>query len=208
MKDIPLLIVAVTISTYWSCVALMVARSWIKFRGPAGAVPKTRRERLMWLIWVPNTAAWIALPWAAWNASDGSFVLVGAGLSLWTYQSVRWLAALLAVLAFGLTTRCWLAMASNWTMAVNPNKPTELLTNGPFALVRHPIYALSLLLMLCTMTVVGTLPMLLVGVIHIAMIVGKAVGEERYLEQLHGESYRQYRKATNRFLPLRTFERA
>ena len=206
MKDFPLLIVAVTISAYWLCVALMIARSWIKFRGPAGAVPKTRIERLMWLVWVPNTAAWITLPWMAWNASSGDLTLADAGLPLWMVHSVRWLAAVIVVLAFGLTIRCWLAMASNWTMAVNPNKPTELLTIGPFALVRHQIYALSLLLMLCTMTVVGTLPMLLVGVIHIAMIVGKAVGEERYLERLHGESYKRYRQATNRFLPGRRLE--
>ncbi|MCH5374001.1 MAG: isoprenylcysteine carboxylmethyltransferase family protein, partial [Planctomycetes bacterium] len=108
-----------------------------------------------------------------------------------------------AVLSFATTVRCWLAMGSNWSMAVNPKKPTRLLTEGVYSVVRHPIYALSLLLMLCTMLVVANLPMLLVGAIHITMLVGKAASEERYLLGLHGEAYAQYCRMTNRFLPCR-----
>jgi len=203
IPTVPLFIVALTVSAYWFCVFVMVGRSWVKFRGPAGAIPKTSAERWMWLIWVPNTAAWVALPWVAWDASRDSLAPLSTNPAQLAWSGLSWLAAIVAVLAFAMTSRCWLAMGSNWTMAVNPKKPTRLVTEGPFSLVRHPIYALSLLLMLCTMLIVATLPMLLVGLIHVAMLVGKASSEERYLLRVHGEAYADYCRRTSRFLPCR-----
>lgn len=191
-------IVAAVVSAYWLCVLVMVARSWVRFRGSAGALPKTRLERRMWLVWVPNTIAWIALPWVAWDRAD--HWLEGQN---WALTAAGWLAAVLAVLAFWLTSRCWLAMGSNWTMAVNPKKKTELITQGVFGVVRHPIYALSLLLMACSMAAIPRWPMWLVGAIHVAMILTKAASEERYLRQVHGGAYEQYCRTTDRFLPLR-----
>lgn len=197
-KPWPAAIVAAVVSAYWLCVLVMVARSWVRFRGPAGALPKTRLERRMWLVWVPNTVAWIVLPWVAWDRADRWW----AGQN-WGLTAAGWLAAVLAVLALWLTSRCWLAMGSNWTMAVNPKKRTELITQGVFGVVRHPIYALSLLLMACTMVAIPWWPMWLVGAIHIAMILTKAASEERYLRQVHGGAYEQYCRTTDRFLPIR-----
>jgi protein-S-isoprenylcysteine O-methyltransferase Ste14 len=204
MTVLALFTVAATISAYWLCVLVMVSRSWLKFRTPAGAVPKTRLERWLWLIWVPNTAAWVALPWIAWDAlldGEPEGILVRLGL---VPTVLRWAAAMLAVPAFALTVRCWLAMGSSWSMAITPRKQTELLTRGPFGLVRHPIYALSLMLMTCTMVAVANLPTLIVGAIHIALIVTKAAGEERFLLRLHGPTYAEYCRSTSKFLPGRS----
>jgi protein-S-isoprenylcysteine O-methyltransferase Ste14 len=81
---------------------------------------------------------------------------------------------------------------------------SNLLTRGPFGLVRHPTYSLSLLLMGCTMVVVANLPILLVGVVHIVSIAVKAVSEERHLLRLHGAPYEAYCRSTGRFLPGRS----
>jgi protein-S-isoprenylcysteine O-methyltransferase Ste14 len=152
----------------------------------------------MWVVWVPNTAAWIAIPWIVWDRADRWLADMP-----WIFEAIRWPAAILAVLAFCLTARCWLAMGSNWTMAVNPKKKTSLITDGPFGLVRHPIYALSLMLMACTMAAIPAWPMWLVGTIHVTMILTKAVSEERYLRQVHGAAYDQYCRQTDRFFPWR-----
>ena len=194
----PVALVAATISAYWLCVFLMVGRSWLRFRGPAGALPKTRLERRMWIIWLPNTAAWVAFPWLAWNRAE-----TWLGDAGWVFDQLRWPAALVAIAAFGLTSHCWLSMGSNWTMAVNPKKKTALITHGPFAVVRHPIYALSLTLMACTMVAIPAWPMWLVGAIHISMILTKVASEERYLRQVHGADYDRYCQQTARFLPWR-----
>ena len=55
--------------------------------------------------------------------------------------------------------------------------------------------------MLCTMVVVPTLPMLVLGVVHIALMVVKAVNEERHMLARHGAAYATYLEATGRFLP-------
>lgn len=201
-SDIPQTVVAATVTMYWICVFSMVVRSWARFRVTSGSLPKTALEKRMWILWVPTIAAWIAL---AWNSSN----LVTSALqseSYLVYQCwsvLTWVAAVSTVTAFVLTTRCWLSMGSNWTMAVRPDKETRLITDGPFATVRHPIYSLSLLLMISTLIAVTNWWMLLVAVIHCSMLVLKSWNEEQYLTRTHGQQYLEYLKQTNRFVPVR-----
>jgi protein-S-isoprenylcysteine O-methyltransferase Ste14 len=86
-------------------------------------------------------------------------------------------------------------------MAVAPDQATDLVTTGLYGLVRHPIYALSSLLMLCTLVVVPTVPVLLMAVIHIGMMLAKARNEERFLAGRHGAVYLRYMQRTGRFVP-------
>ncbi len=202
-SQIPQLVVATAVTLYWTCVVAMVARSWSKFKVSSGSLPKTRLERTMWLLWVPTIIAWNLLAWYSSNAVTESLASLGiTGLSgLWFF--VICLGALAACFAFLTTTRCWLGMGRNWSMAVTPSKDTELITEGVFSKVRHPIYALSLMLMISTMVVVANWMMLAVGTIHCSMLVLKAWNEERYLCQTHGRQYEEYRRTTNRFIPVR-----
>ena len=199
----PELLVAITISSYWACVLLMSIRSRVKFKTASGSIPKAKVERLMWLLWVPTIVAWIALTWngsnqvTKWLANTAN---VGWG-SAW--QTALWMAAIATLFAFVITTRCWMSMGKNWSMAVRPDKKTDLITDGMFAFVRHPIYALSLLLMIGSLIVNLGWPMLLVATIHCSMLVMKSLNEERYLAKLHGQQYNDYLQRTSRFFPLR-----
>ena len=92
-------------------------------------------------------------------------------------------------------------MGKNWSMAIVPGKRCRLITSGMFSYVRHPIYALSILLMLATMAVTLTPAMTVVGIIHITMLFNKSVNEERYLTSVHGEAYADYCQRTGRFVP-------
>ena len=86
-------------------------------------------------------------------------------------------------------------------MAVVPGEATRLVTGGLYARVRHPIYALSMLLMICSVVVVPTLPFAVVGALHLCLMVLKARNEEAHLLGTHGEVYARYRARTSRFLP-------
>jgi protein-S-isoprenylcysteine O-methyltransferase Ste14 len=92
-------------------------------------------------------------------------------------------------------------MGKNWSMAVMPDQKTELVTTGLYAYVRHPIYALSILLMLCSAAVVPTAPMAVVAVVHVALMLAKARNEERFLLAAQGEAYARYCRRTGRFFP-------
>lgn len=207
IPDWPSAVVAVTIWAYWGSVVSLVVHNNLRYRTAAGARPRTARERAMWAIWVPAIVLWHILPAVAAKAPH---VLVGLPALLMESPfaiAVRSLAAAATVAAFLLTIPCWRTMGRNWSMAIVPGKRSRLITSGMFSRVRHPIYALSMLLMGGTMLAVPTPAMLAVGAVHVTMIYLKATGEERHMHGVHGEQYDEYCRRTGRFLPkLRTAE--
>ncbi len=109
------------------------------------------------------------------------------------------------VLAAGgilLTFGAQLAMGDAWRIGVDPEEHTELVTDGPFGLVRNPIYSAL------TPTVLG-LVLMVPNVLAIAAIVALVVAlelqvrfvEEPYLLQVHGDSYAAYATRVGRFFP-------
>lgn len=202
MPDLPLLVLALTVTLYWMRVGAMVVRSRRRSRDLAGLVPEKPRERLVWLLWVPVVAAWVALPWIAQNHHDGPFALPPVASNP-AYLPIRYLAALLAVACLLLTIRCWNRMGDDWRMDISDKNRATLITDGLFARVRHPIYALSITLMLCSVVILPKLPMAVTAGVHIALMIAKARSEEQHLLALHGESYARYIARTGRFVPRR-----
>ena len=199
MPDIPLLVVALTISAYWLRVGAMVVRARRRQHRDVGVVPERTSERLMWLVFVPLVAAWCALPWLAFtHAGDPltvpSFAHDGA------YAVLRWVFAAVAVACLALTIDCWRRMGRNWRMDISDSN-TSLVTEGFFARIRHPIYAFSIAMMIATAIVLPTLAMLIVAVVHIVLMNIKARSEEAHLARMHGEAYARYVARTGRFFP-------
>ena len=199
MRDLPLLILALVVSAYWLGVARMVVRVRRRTRHDVGLVPQQRKERLMWLVWVPLVVAWIALPWIAQSRVDAPWAPAAAPGAL--FGAVRSAAALVAIACLLLTWRCYGRMGEHWRMDVAEDAQAELITDGPFRRLRHPIYAYQALLMLCSAVVLPTIPMIALAVIHVALVNAKAHNEERHLLATHGEAYARYVARTGRFLP-------
>ena len=86
-------------------------------------------------------------------------------------------------------------------MGIDPAERTGLVVTGPFAFVRHPIYALSSLLMLASAAAVPHAAMLVVGAIHLAFLQWEARREERHMVRSHGEVYERYMANVGRFVP-------
>jgi len=200
MKDLPCIVLAATVWVYWSCVAAMSIRVRRRTRKLSGIVPSQRGEQLMWVLWVPLVLAWMVLPYVAMLSSSPIWGLPAFARGT-PWLAWRWAAAGLAIGCLGLSIECWLRMGKNWRMAVAPDQQTELVTGGLYGRVRHPIYALSMLLMLCTLVVVPTPPVLGMAALHIGLMIAKARNEERFLAGRHGERYRRYLQRTGRFLP-------
>ena len=199
--DLPQTVVTLAVWAYWTSVCVLVVRSHIRYRTSAGGLPRTMRERWMWALWVPAILLWQVFPAIAGSVSNPLVATPEVAHTNVALYTVRLACAGLAVLAYGLTIPNWLGMGKNWSMAVVPGKRTRLITSGMFSYVRHPIYALSILLMLATMAVTLTPAMTVVGLIHISMLYTKAMSEERYLTTMHGEAYSDYCNQTGRFVP-------
>jgi protein-S-isoprenylcysteine O-methyltransferase Ste14 len=201
MTDLPLTLLTATIWVYWLCVGALILRAHRRTKTLAGAIPEQRIEQRMWVIWVPLIVAWAALPYLAGTSHRPLLAVPEFARRDPVFAGLRWVAAVCAVACLAATIACWRRMGRNWRIAVTPRERTELVTTGPYTYVRHPIYALSILLMLCSAVIVATVPMLVAAVIHAALMVVKARNEERHLLATHGEAYRSYCRRTGRFLP-------
>ena len=201
MKDLPGVILVATIWAYWFGVGIMIVRVRRQTHTLAGLVPEHRLEQYLWLLWVPLVAAWIVVPYLALVNRAAPWTVPSFARASSGYSVVRWLAAAVGVCALLLTSVCWSRMGRNWRMAVSKAKKGELITDGPFRFVRHPIYALSRLLMACSALVLPNWPMLALLLVHFVLTQVKARTEEEHLLLSHGDAYRDYRAHTGGFLP-------
>ena len=108
----------------------------------------------------------------------------------------------LAIAGIGATLYAQIAMGTSWRIGVDPEERTSLVTSGPFALVRNPIFsamlptALGLLLIVPSwVAIVG-----FAGLV-VALEVQVRVVEEPYLRRAHGDTYESYARRTGRFVP-------
>lgn len=199
--DFPLLVVATTISTYWLTVALFVAFRRFLHGQSAGVVPRQRVERRLWRLVLPVLGGWIALPWLAL-----ALQLPGIAVPAWAHEvpmfrGLRMAAACVAVVCYLLSLACWVRMGRNWTIAVVPTQNTRLVTAGLYRWVRHPIYALSIVLMLASAIVLPTAGMLTLAALHLLALRSKARNEESHLLRVFGQDYASYCEKVGRFCP-------
>lgn len=191
--------------SYWSCVGAMVLRVRRGAKGVSRVlIPHWRIEQWMWLVWWPLIAAWIVLPF--WITARGARLpapllppeLLRESL---LFEFARWCAAGAAVLALRMSITCWRHMGRHWRMGVDPSQELELLTDGPFSWVRHPIYSLGMLIMLCTLVVVPSPVTLTMAAVHVLLLHLKATNEENFLREKFGAVYDEYRRAVPRLVP-------
>lgn len=94
------------------------------------------------------------------------------------------------------------AMGSSWRIGVDPSERTALVTDGPFSVVRNPIFTAML-------SVAIGLALLVPSVVSIAAVtllvtsleLQTRIVEEPYLRGAHGERYSAYARRVGRFLP-------
>jgi len=199
--DLPAILLMSTVWCYWFGVGVKIVRSRRESRDLAGLVPEQAFERAMWLIWVPMVAAWIVLPWLALNRTSPLLAVPSFAKEEPAYAALRWVAAAIAIACLAMTAWCWSTMGKDWRMDVSEKRKGALITGGPFAYVRHPIYALSTLLMLCSAIIIATSPMVVLAAVNLVLVNLKARNEERHLLATHGEPYALYLRRTGRFFP-------
>jgi protein-S-isoprenylcysteine O-methyltransferase Ste14 len=184
------LLCAICVSVYWSIVMVKAVLITPKIGKAPNVIPKEALGLLSRLIMLPLILCWILYPWYT------AFMFTPA------YPILAGLGSLMCIAALVLTIYCWHYMGSSWRIGIDPKEKNTLITDGPFARIRHPIYALSMLLMLGSWLSVQTLPMFIIFCIHWFIFTLEAYREEQYLCKTHGSVYQAYMAKTCRFLPL------
>lgn len=110
------------------------------------------------------------------------------------------LALMVVGAAFNVLGRLYLA--SNWANQIKIYEGHWLVTTGPFAIVRHPLYASLIWMLVGGALVYANLAGLLLSVaVFVPMMYGRAKKEEALLTGAFGERYATYRRTTGMFLP-------
>ena len=116
---------------------------------------------------------------AIWTALQIAAPLLGIGLAVWARVHLD----------------------RNWGMPMSRKQNPELVTTGPYAFVRHPIYTGIILAMFGSMigeSPFWVLPLILSG----TYFVFSARREEAFMDAQFPERYRAYMKRTKMLLPF------
>lgn len=197
VESVPALVVGIVAAVYWSRVLRLVIKIRRKHGRSANLLPREKLGLALRAVWVPAVCGWVAVPLAMALCHHKPQSLE----PLYNSLPLKTAAALLAIACLVLTWICWRRMGKSWRMGINPAEKTQLVVTGPYAYLRHPIYALSTLLMLSTMAAAPSPLMLLCGIIHLLFLQWEARREERYLVSVHGNVYAAYMAAVGRFCP-------
>ena len=109
----------------------------------------------------------------------------------------------LVVLAVGLGLAIWarVQLGNNWGGPMTWKDDPELVTTGPYRLVRHPIYSGILVAGIGTAVSLGWLWLVAVALATVYFVYSATV-EERNLTGQFPETYPAYRRSTKMFVPL------
>jgi len=192
---LPPLIAGCCLLIYWG----NVVRKALRFRRTethgVNLIPREPVGRWMRVVWLPTIVLWCVEPWLAvtkhFHQPRYQVVWITIGFA----GAAVCLGATIATFA------CWHEMGRSWRIGIDPEEKTQLISSGAFRVVRHPIYTLSIFLVLGTLATTPTSPMLVIAVVHSVCVQIEARREENYLLAKHGAVYADYMKRVGRFLP-------
>lgn len=113
-----------------------------------------------------------------------------------------WIGAL--VTACGLLFSVWgrVHLGTNWSQAVTVKEGHELITSGPYSVVRHPIYTGLLTGFLGTAIARGEWRGLVAVLLVFAVLWWKLEQEERWMRDEFGDSYAAYSRRVAALVPF------
>jgi protein-S-isoprenylcysteine O-methyltransferase Ste14 len=96
-----------------------------------------------------------------------------------------------------------LVLGTNWSgMVMTIKQGHELVQNGPYAIVRHPIYAGLLLAMAGTALTIGTLSSYLGLAAGLVALMIRVCIEESLMSEQFSETHAAYRRHTSKLIPF------
>ena len=118
-----------------------------------------------------------------------------------TFANFQWIFILIGVLCFIIGITLWLKAVIIDRLDAHIIK-NELVTTGVYAYVRNPVYSAFMFVCTGVLLIYGNLILLLLPIIYWGfMTVLMKSTEEKWLEDLYGQEYVQYRQRVNRCIP-------
>jgi protein-S-isoprenylcysteine O-methyltransferase Ste14 len=106
----------------------------------------------------------------------------------------------MAGVAFAIWARA--TLGRNWSGTVTVKENHELIRTGPYALVRHPIYAGLTFALIGTIIFDGKVRSLLLLIAVLSVLIHKMSMEEQFMTDQFGSEYAKYRQQTKALVPF------
>jgi protein-S-isoprenylcysteine O-methyltransferase Ste14 len=109
----------------------------------------------------------------------------------------------LVLFGLGLGFAIWarVHIGRNWGHPMSQKKDPELVTSGPYRLVRHPIYSGVLVAGVGTAVALSWFWLIVVGLVGVYFIYAATV-EERFLTEQFPDAYPEYKRSSKMLVPF------
>ena len=123
-----------------------------------------------------------------------------------TFANFQWIFILIGILCSIIGITLWLKAVIIDRLDAHIIK-NELVTTGVYAYVRNPVYSAFMFVCTGVLLIYGNLVLLVLPIIYWGfMTVLMKLTEEKWLEDLYGKEYVQYRQRVNRCIPWKRKE--
>jgi protein-S-isoprenylcysteine O-methyltransferase Ste14 len=112
-----------------------------------------------------------------------------------------WAGVILIAAGLGFSVWARQHLGRNWSGTVQVKQDHQLICDGPYRFVRHPIYTGILVAFLGTAVVVGQWCGILAVLIALVSFWRKLTLEERFMRETFGSAYEEYRARTAALIP-------
>jgi len=165
---------------------------------------RSRRARVVWSARGPLEIALLLISLSGLGLVP--LVYVATGMPRFAdhsfYPSLAWLGSFLAIAALGVFHLTHRALGRNWSVSLDVRENHELVTEGIYRRVRHPMYSAFWLWAIAQALLLPNWIAGFAGLVGFGILFfGRVAREERMMLQTFGDSYREYMARTGRVLP-------
>lgn len=109
----------------------------------------------------------------------------------------------LSICIAGAIIACWsrISLGKNWSISIQRKENHQLVQNGIYSIIRHPIYTGLLLLFTGSSLIVGDNRTIIAILIVIVSLWLKLKKEEKLLAETFGDQYTEYKNRTKALIP-------
>lgn len=150
----------------------------------------------------PNVQPWPFYVFVG-SAVSGALLELSAPLAWPAGGAIAFLAAGIVLAAVGLSLFIWagVTFARHRTTVLPHKAASALVTSGPFAFSRNPIYLADTMFFLAAGLILHSLWLMLAGIAFAVLVTLLGIlPEERHLEAKFGQAYRDYKARTRRWI--------
>ncbi len=114
---------------------------------------------------------------------------------------IHWFGVVIALISIPVMTWIHRTLGKHYSYALETMEEQKLVTTGPYARVRHPLYSSHNLFNLGKVLLTANIPLIILAIVGVPLTYVRMNDEERMMIEQFGPEYEEYMKRTGRIFP-------